>query len=59
MLLGCGNVGGIMRNNGRFTAAEENIAWGTKDSADAQENDCLLYTSMENTLELIKGYIGL
>lgn len=28
MLLGCGNVGGIMRNNGRFTAAEENIAMG-------------------------------
>ena len=23
MLLGCGNAGGIMRNNGRFTAAEE------------------------------------
>ena len=23
MLLGVGNVGGIMRNNGRFTAAEE------------------------------------
>lgn len=28
LLLGCGNVGGIMRNNGRFTAAEENIAMG-------------------------------
>lgn len=28
MLLGLGNVGGIMRNNGRFTAAEENIAMG-------------------------------
>lgn len=28
MLLGCGNVGGIMRNNGRFTATEENIAMG-------------------------------
>ena len=28
MLLGAGNVGGIMRNNGRFTAAEENIALG-------------------------------
>jgi hypothetical protein len=28
MLLGLGNVGGIMRNNGRFTAAEENIALG-------------------------------
>ena len=28
MLLGLGNVGGIMRNNGRYTAAEENIALG-------------------------------
>ena len=28
MLLGCGNAGGIMRNNGRFTAAEEMIALG-------------------------------
>lgn len=28
LLLGLGNVGGIMRNNGRFTACEENIALG-------------------------------
>lgn len=28
MLLGCGLVGGIMRNNGRYTAAEEAIALG-------------------------------
>lgn len=28
LLLGLGNVGGIMRNNGRFVAAEENIALG-------------------------------
>ncbi|WP_426349411.1 FAD-dependent oxidoreductase [Alloiococcus sp. CFN-8] len=28
MLLGLGNVGGIMRNNGRFTASEEIIAMG-------------------------------
>ncbi|MBQ9932035.1 MAG: FAD-dependent oxidoreductase [Firmicutes bacterium] len=28
LLLGLGNVGGIMRNNGRFTAAEENILLG-------------------------------
>lgn len=28
MLLGLGNVGGIMRNNGRYTAAEEVIALG-------------------------------
>ena len=29
LLLGLGNVGGIMRNNGRFTAAEENISMGS------------------------------
>lgn len=34
MLLGLGNVGGIMRNNGRFTAAEENIALGAGDLFD-------------------------
>jgi len=31
MLLGLGNVGGIMRNNGRYTAAEEIIALGAGD----------------------------
>jgi hypothetical protein len=31
MLLGVGNVGGIMRNNGRFTAAEELIQLGMGD----------------------------
>ena len=31
MLLGLGNVGGIMRNNGRFTAAEENIVLGASE----------------------------
>ena len=31
LLLGLGNVGGIMRNNGRFTAAEENIALGARE----------------------------
>ncbi|MBE6020959.1 MAG: FAD-dependent oxidoreductase [Clostridiales bacterium] len=31
MLMGLGNVGGIMRNNGRFTAAEENIALGASE----------------------------
>lgn len=31
MLLGLGNVGGIMRNNGRFTASEELIAMGCGD----------------------------
>ena len=31
LMLGLGNVGGIMRNNGRFTAAEENIALGASE----------------------------
>ncbi|WP_343231653.1 FAD-dependent oxidoreductase [Tissierella simiarum] len=31
LLLGLGNVGGIMRNNGRFTATEENILMGAKE----------------------------
>lgn len=31
MILGLGNVGGIMRNNGRFTASEELIAMGAGD----------------------------
>lgn len=31
MLLGLGNVGGIMRNNGRFTATEENILLGANE----------------------------
>ena len=31
MVLGLGNVGGIMRNNGRYTAAEEITALGAGD----------------------------
>lgn len=31
MLLGLGNVGGIMRNNGRYTAAEESILLGANE----------------------------
>lgn len=31
LLIGLGNVGGIMRNNGRFTAAEENILLGASE----------------------------
>lgn len=31
MILGLGNVGGIMRNNGRYTASEENIQLGAGD----------------------------
>lgn len=35
MLLGTGLVGGIMRNNGRFTATEESIAMGASELFDA------------------------
>lgn len=31
MLIGLGNVGGIMRNNGRYTASEENIYLGANE----------------------------
>ncbi len=34
LLLGLGNVGGIMRNNGRFTASEELIAMGAGELID-------------------------
>ncbi len=34
LLLGLGNVGGIMRNNGRYTATEEAIALGAKELFD-------------------------
>ena len=40
LLLGLGNVGGIMRNNGRYTAAEEMIALGAGD---------LIHLTDENT----------
>lgn len=38
LLLGLGNVGGIMRNNGRFTAAEENIALGAGELFDITDS---------------------
>ncbi len=31
LLLGLGNVGGIMRNNGRYTATEESILLGGRE----------------------------
>lgn len=37
LLLGLGNVGGIFRNNGRFTAAEENIAMGASELFDIMD----------------------
>lgn len=38
LLLGLGNVGGIMRNNGRFTAAEELIEMGAGDLINITDN---------------------
>lgn len=38
LLLGLGNVGGIMRNNGRFTAAEENTAMGAGELFEITDN---------------------
>ncbi|WIV10965.1 FAD-dependent oxidoreductase [Proteiniborus sp. MB09-C3] len=38
MLIGLGNVGGIMRNNGRYTAAEENIHLGAGELFEITDN---------------------
>lgn len=38
LLLGLGNVGGIMRNNGRYTASEELIALGAGDLIEICDN---------------------
>lgn len=40
MLLGTGLVGGIMRNNGRFTATEEAIALGADEIFNTIDNNC-------------------
>lgn len=40
MLLGTGLVGGIFRNNGRYTAAEESIAMGGGDFFMAMDKNC-------------------
>ena len=40
MLLGLGNVGGIMRNNGRYTAAEEIIALGAGEFIHLTDENC-------------------
>lgn len=45
LLLGLGNVGGIMRNNGRFTAAEENIALGARELFDITDR-CARHTNV-------------
>ena len=41
MLLGTGLVGGIMRNNGRFTATEEMIAMGGGEIFELVDQNCL------------------
>jgi len=40
LLLGLGNVGGIMRNNGRYTATEEAIALGAKELFEITDKHC-------------------
>lgn len=46
LLLGLGNVGGIMRNNGRFTAAEENINMGAAELF-AVTDRCATHTNVD------------
>lgn len=46
MLLGTGLVGGIMRNNGRFTATEEAICLGLGDLFKVIDDNCL-HTNIE------------
>ena len=41
LLLGLGNVGGIMRNNGRYTATEELIALGVEDIFSIIDSCCI------------------
>ena len=41
MLLGVGNVGGIMRNNGRYTAAEELINMGAGDLINITDSNAI------------------
>lgn len=46
MLLGLGNVGGIMRNNGRYTGAEENIMLGAWELFDITDK-CATHTNID------------
>lgn len=46
LLLGLGNVGGIMRNNGRYTATEENIAMGARELFEITDK-CSLHTGVD------------
>lgn len=40
LLLGLGNIGGIMRNNGRYTATEENIVLGASELFELTDKFC-------------------
>ena len=46
LLLGAGNVGGIFRNNGRFTATEEMIALGAGELFEIMD-ECALHSNIE------------
>lgn len=46
LLLGLGNVGGIMRNNGRYTAAEENISLGAHELFDITDR-CSVHKNVD------------
>jgi len=46
MLLGAGNAGGIMRNNGRFTAAEENIVMGASELFNLAD-ECAIHKNID------------
>lgn len=46
LLLGLGNVGGIMRNNGRYTASEELIALGAGDLIKLTDS-CVRHTNID------------
>ena len=46
LLLGLGNVGGIMRNNGRYTASEELIALGGGDLIEITDK-CARHANIE------------
>ncbi|MCF0207229.1 MAG: FAD-dependent oxidoreductase [Bacteroidales bacterium] len=46
LLLGAGNVGGIFRNNGRYTATEEMKALGAGDAYNIMDK-CALHTNVE------------
>lgn len=46
LILGLGNVGGIMRNNGRYTAAEENIAMGAGELFELTD-ECALHKNVD------------